>query len=246
MSVTRLVLPGAALAPGEVLVPPAVAKHARVTRVAPGEPIELLDLDGAVAVGRLLRWEGGACRVAVDRVERERGEPAAPVVLGVGILHTAAFDWLVEKATELGATTVVPLLTARVQGRRHDARIERWRRIAEAAVAQCGRSRPPTIADPHPLEAFLAGAAGLCLLAEEGAPVPEPAAASAAGVTLLVGPEGGLLDGEIVAAHRAGFVGLPLGPRTLRAETAALAILAVAQHLAAHSHSLVRPTAAAG
>ncbi len=231
MSVTRLVLRGAPIAPGEVLVPPAAAKHARVARVEPGEPIELLDLDGGVAVGTLLRWEGGSCRVRVEHVESERGEPAAPVVLGVGILHTQAFDWLVEKATELGATAVVPLLTARVQGRRHDARVDRWRRIAEAAVAQCGRSRPPAIAEPRPLEAFLAAVAGVRLLAEEGAPVPEPAAASAAGVTLLVGPEGGLLDAEIAAAHRAGFVGLPLGPRTLRAETAALAILAVAQNL---------------
>jgi 16S rRNA (uracil1498-N3)-methyltransferase len=230
MSVTRLVMAGEPLAPGEVAVPAAVARHARVTRVQPGEPVELLDLNGAVAFGTLRRWKGGACWVAVERVERERGEPPSPVVLGVGILHTQAFDWLVEKATELGASEVVPLLTARVQGRRHDARIDRWRRIAEAAVAQCGRSRPPAIADPRPLEAFFAGARGVRLLAEEGAPVPEPAAADAAGVTLLVGPEGGFLDGEIAAAHRAGFVGLPLGPRTLRAETAAIAILAVAQH----------------
>jgi 16S rRNA (uracil1498-N3)-methyltransferase len=233
MSVTRLVLPGPELAPGDVVVPPAAAKHARVTRVVPGEPIELLDLAGTVAVGTLERWEGGACRVRIESVERERGEPLSAVVLGVGILQTAAFDWLVEKATELGATEVVPLLTARVQGRRHDARVERWRRIAEAAVAQCGRSRPPAIAEPRPLDAFLAGATGFRLLAEEGAPMPELVAATASGVALLVGPEGGLLDGEIAAAHRAGFVGLPLGPRTLRAETAALAILAVAQHLTA-------------
>ncbi len=234
MSVTRLVLRGAELAPGELLVPAEVARHARVARVEPGEPIELLDLAGGVAVGTLLRWEGGTCRVRVELVERERGEPPAPVVLGVGVLQTAAFDWLVEKATELGATEIVPLLTARVQGRRHDARIDRWRRIAEAAVAQCGRSRPPAIAEPRPLDAFLVRSAGVRLLAEEDAPSTETAAASAAGLTLLVGPEGGLTADEIAAAHRAAFTGLPLGPRTLRAETAALALLAVAQHMATH------------
>jgi len=233
MSVTRLVLRGASLTIGEHLVPAAEAKHARAARVVLGEPIELLDLDGGVGSGRFVRWEGAACRVAVERVERERGEPAAPVVLAVGVLHTAAFDWLVEKATELGATEVVPVLCERVQGRRHDARVARWQRIAEAAVAQCGRSRPPRIAEPLRLAALLAGATGARCLADAAAAPPRALALAGGGATLLVGPEGGLTDAEVAAAYRAGFTGVPLGPRTLRAETAAVALLAVANHLSA-------------
>jgi 16S rRNA (uracil1498-N3)-methyltransferase len=228
MSVTRLVLRWSAIAPGEFIIPAAEAKHARVARVVMGEPLEVLDLDGSVGIGRLVCWEGAACRVAVDRVERERGEPAVPVVLAVGVLHTAAFDWLVEKATELGATAIVPLLTERVQGRKHDARIERWQRIAEAAVAQCGRSRPPRIGEPQRLSAFVTSATGLRLVAEPGAPPIAPGMeVGGAGMTVLVGPEGGLTAHETAAAHAAGFLGLHLGPRTLRAETAALAALAV-------------------
>ena len=226
MSVTRLVRRGAALAAGELVIAPAEARHARAARVVIGEPVEVLDLDGGVGIGRFVRWEGAACRVAVEHVERERGEPAAPVVLAVGVLHTAAFDWLVEKATELGATAIVPVLSERVQGRRHDARVERWQRIADAAVAQCGRSRPPRVEEPRSLATLLAAATGARLLADAAA-APPVAVDTAAGVTLLVGPEGGLTDRERAAAHAAGFVGVPLGPRTLRAETAAVALLAV-------------------
>ncbi len=232
MSVTRLVVAGAEIAVGEIRVPAEAAHHARVTRVAPGDPVEVLDLAGTVGVGTLARWDGAACVVEVERVEHGRGEPPAPLVLGLAALHTQAFDWAVEKATELGATAIVPVLAARVQGGRHAARVERWQRLADAAVAQCGRSRPPRVGEPTPLSSFAAGARGACLVAAAGAPMPEPFAAGADGMTVLVGPEGGLTDEERAAVRAAGFAGLPLGPRTLRAETAAVAALTLAQHLA--------------
>ena len=75
MSVTRLIVPGATIDTGEILVPPHAAHHAQVARVAQGDPIEVLDLAGTVGVGRLLRWEGGACRVEVDVITTGRGEP---------------------------------------------------------------------------------------------------------------------------------------------------------------------------
>jgi 16S rRNA (uracil1498-N3)-methyltransferase len=232
MSVTRLALPGAVIAPGEVHIPAGAAHHARVARVAPGDPVEVLDLAGAVGIGTLARWDGKACVVEVANLERGRGEPPAPLVLGLAALHTQAFDWAVEKATELGATAVVPVLAARVQGGRHAARVERWQRLADAAVAQCGRSRPPAVAEPQPLDEFLARACGVRLVGEPGAPVPAAFAPVAGGITVLVGPEGGLTDEELEAIRTAGFVGLPLGPRILRAETAAVAALVLAQSLA--------------
>ncbi len=232
MSVTRLVLPGALLAVGEVPIPAEAAHHARVARVAPGDPVEVLDLAGAVGIGTLARWDGKACVVEVVNVGRGRGEPPAPLVLGLAALHTQAFDWAVEKATELGATALVPVLAARVQGGRHAARVERWQRLADAAVAQCGRSRPPAVAEPQPLADFLASARGVGLVAEPGAPIPAAFDAETAGLTVLVGPEGGFTDEELAAIRAAGFLGLPLGPRVLRAETAAVAALTLAQSLA--------------
>jgi 16S rRNA (uracil1498-N3)-methyltransferase len=229
MSPTRLVLPGAALSVGEVLVPASLARHARVARVATGEAIELLDLAGTVAVGHLVAWEGATCRVAIEVLERERGEPPAPLVLGLAVLHTQAFDWAVEKATELGVTTLVPVLCERVQGGAHDRRVERWQRIAVAAVAQCGRSRVPRVEAPCQLAALLAEARGIRLVADPGAPPSDVERPGSDGVTVLVGPEGGFTASELSAISAEGFVGLRLGPRVLRAETAAVAALAVAQ-----------------
>ena len=225
-------LPGATLAAGELLVPREASRHALVARVAPGEAIEVLDLAGVVAIGALLRWEGERCRVAIERLERGRGEPPASLVLALAVLHTGAFDWAVEKATELGVTSIVPIVAERCQGRGGAARRERWQRIAAAAVAQCGRSRPPTVEPPRPLAQMLDGVAGTRLVAESGASSPSVLRATGDGITLLVGPEGGFTTAEREAISGAGFLALPLGPRTLRAETAALAGLALAQSLA--------------
>jgi 16S rRNA (uracil1498-N3)-methyltransferase len=232
MSVTRLVLPGMAIAPGELRVPAEAAHHARVARVAPGERLEVLDLDGAIGIGTVARWEGRVCIVSVVRVERGRGEPPAPLVLGLAGLHTQAFDWAVEKATELGATAIVPVLTARVQGGRPGVRLERWQRLADAAVAQCGRSRPPRVAAPQRLAEFVGDARGSRFVAEPGAAMPAAIVPGPEGISVLVGPEGGLTDDERAAIRAAGFVGVPLGPRILRAETAAVAALTIAQSLA--------------
>ena len=232
MSVTRLSIPGHPITLGPTLVEPRAAHHARVARVGPGECVELLDLDGAVGIGQLARWEGSSCWVEVTRVERERGEPPAPLVLGLAVLHTQAFDWAVEKATEVGATALVPVISGLVQGGRHAARVERWRRIASAAVAQCGRSRAPAVSEPRTLADFLAGSRGVRLLADPAAAPPEWLEVGGDGITVLVGPEGGFTDEERAAILASGFAGLLLGPRILRAETAAVAALTLAQSLA--------------
>lgn len=230
MSVTRLVVAPGSLLIGEITLSDEAAHHARVARVRAGETIELVDLMGAVGVGQVVGWEGKRCRVRVDALRMGQGEPPEPLVLGLGLLHTAAFDWAMEKATELGATSIVPVVSSRVQGRLARARPERWQRIVAAAAAQCGRSRAPQLMPPTTLTVFLQRATGLRLVAAPGAPrAAEPLVTGGGGLTVLVGPEGGLTPEEVAEAVRAGFLPLGLGPRTLRAETAAVVALAVAQ-----------------
>jgi len=232
MSITRLVVVGVKLSPGRMLIPPASARHAEVARVRPGEAVEVLNLTGDVGTATLAAWERGACWVEVAGVESGRGEPPAPLVLALAVLQSQAFDWAVEKATEMGATRVVPVICERVQRGSHARRVPRWRRIAEAAVAQCGRSRAPEIAEPEELAAFVRHGAGVRYVADRGAEAPAPVEASAAGITALVGPEGGFTESERDEIGRAGFVGLPLGPRILRAETAAVVALTLVQSIA--------------
>lgn len=228
--VTRLIVSGGPLRPGVLVVPKDAARHAWVARVRPGERLEVLNLQGAVASAVLVGWQQGACVVEIGEVERERGEPPGPLVLALGVLHTEAFSWAVEKATELGATAIQPVLCARVQRRDHRARGARWQRIAAAAVAQCGRSRCPEVLQPRPLAEVCSAAVGARWFADfepEGERVVK--GDSAAGATVLVGPEGGFTADEVQRVRAAGFSGLWLGPRTLRAETAALAALVLAQ-----------------
>jgi|YNPBryunderm2012_1023409.scaffolds.fasta_scaffold06614_3 16S rRNA (uracil1498-N3)-methyltransferase len=229
-SVTRLIVRGEPLRPGRLLISRDAARHAWVARVRPGERLEVLDLQGAVAAAVVVRWERGECLIEIDEVQWERGEPPGPLVLALGVLDSEAFSWAVEKATELGVTAVQPVLCARVQRRDHRARGERWRRVAAAAVAQCGRTRPPQVLEPRPLAEVCATAVGVRWLADvapaDGGTVPEEAGV---GATVLVGPEGGFTAEEVQLVRTAGFSGLWLGPRILRAETAALAALVLAQ-----------------
>jgi 16S rRNA (uracil1498-N3)-methyltransferase len=145
-------------------------------------------------------------------------------------------DLVVQKATELGATALVPLITERSEVRldaeRAAKRVAHWQGVVRAACEQCGRNRLPEVGAPRPLDAFLAeapAAALRLLLAPDGTAPRDLPRPGAAGVVLLVGPEGGLSEAEAARAAAAGFVGASLGPRVLRTETAALAALAAVQ-----------------
>jgi 16S rRNA (uracil1498-N3)-methyltransferase len=159
-------------------------------------------------------------------------EPAGPR-LALALVNLPRFDWAVEKAAELGAGEIWPLVCERVKpglARAGAARAERWRRLAEEARKQCGRPRPlilrPPVtpaellaaAGPAPGGVFLSPAAG-------AAPAPKNS-----GLWVLVGPEGGFSPGEEAAFLAAGLKPWCLGPLTLRTETAALAALALLEH----------------
>ncbi len=152
-------------------------------------------------------------------------------------------DQIVQKATELGAGRIVPVLTrrsnVRLTAQAAQRKQQHWQGVAGAACEQCGRNRVPAIAHPVALGAALdASEAGLKLvMAPEAGADPLPAwlvagsgsTDSPRSIALLVGPEGGLAPEEMQAAQAAGFQPWRLGPRVLRTETAALAGLAALQ-----------------
>ena len=169
-------------------------------------------------------------------------EAARAVHLALGMPANERMDWLVEKATELGAASLQPLVcersVLRLAGERADKKQAHWQAIAVSACEQSGRNRVPAVARPHdfarwcetPDNSVVSEGPTLRLvlsLQADTRPLAEAVAGRAADpVLLLSGPEGGLSPQELVQAQARGFVPVTLGPRVLRAETAPLAALA--------------------
>lgn len=215
----------------------AVAYHlTRVLRVKPGERCEISDNETVyLAEVEVARKDHVVFR-AIEKIESEG--PEASITLLASLVKFDRFEWIVEKATELGVAMIVPVNAARSEkGLAAGAakRIERWRRIALESSQQSRRRRMPVIAGPEEFSEALGRPAQFRYLLEElpGAP-PLLASLPRAGqrpptapVAVLTGPEGGWTDEERSAAGAAGWRAVSLGRRILRAETAALAALAV-------------------
>jgi 16S rRNA (uracil1498-N3)-methyltransferase len=224
--ITLLMPPG--MAPGRrEPVDEAEGHHLRVRRAAAGERVALRDGAGLVGTGRLTS-DGREWVVDVEAVER-RARPAE-LTLAIGAGDRDRFAWLVEKAVELGATTVVPLETDRTSGvatRVRDAHLPKLRRQALEAIKQCGAAWALEVDEPQSLAAFIARTEpGIHWLADASGAVP-PGTLDGSPVTVVIGPEGGLTEPERGLLLSAGYRPLALAPHTLRFETAALAAAAV-------------------
>ena len=191
-----------------------------------GEGAELLVFDGSSGEWLARISEAGKKRMALT-VERRTREPEAipDVWLAFAPVKRTQTDWLVEKATELGAAKLIPVITHRTIAER--VKLERLGSIAIEAAEQCGRTRLPTIDVPVSLAQFLKQSDRPIYFADEGGGEPAASAFKPGPAVILTGPEGGFTDDER-AAIRAVSNAIPvsLGPRILRAETAALAALA--------------------
>jgi len=156
-------------------------------------------------------------------------------VLALALAKGEKVELVVQKATELGVSRIVPWeaerSVMRLAGERAEERAKRWRRIAEEAARQCGRADVPEVRTPASLAQLVAelpaGFLPLVFHGEGSAPIAQLPAA--AGVVAVVGPEGGLSPAELGTLERAGAVRASLGPRTLRAETAAIVAVALLQ-----------------
>jgi len=204
------------------------AHHLRVRRAEDGESVEVRDGEGLVGLGRLVRvgksWD-------VEVISAERAPRAADLTLVVGAGDRDRFVWMVEKVTELGVTSVVPLETERtaaVASRLRPQHLERLRRHALEVVKQSGAAWATEVLDPVSLDALVGRPlVGKGWVADaNGATVP--AVLGANPLTVVIGPEGGFASGELDRLRAAGYRAVSLGPHTLRFETAAIAAAAAA------------------
>jgi 16S rRNA (uracil1498-N3)-methyltransferase len=216
----------------EVTLRAAEAHHARrVLRLEVGARIVCFDGLGSAWECEIVAFERDAARArAVARLADEP-ERRPRLTLAQGVLKGDRMDLVVQKATELGVARLAPIAAERSVARPEAGRVERWRRVALEAAKQCERNRLPGIAEPAPLGATLAEmeGAGLALVERDGAPLAGAldAIRGTPSVTLFVGPEGGWSSAEREAFARAGVAQASLGHNVLRAETAAIAAVAV-------------------
>ena len=224
------------VAAGKASVSGERAHHlARVARLQQDEHVEVTDHE-QLFTARVVEVGGDFVEFAIE-AEIEPPPLGRPVRLLLSLIKFARFEWAIEKTTEIGVTSIVPLLAAgsdRGLAAAAGKRTRRWARIAAAAAQQARRMAPPIIAQPTDLAQALAGDDGAArfILDREGEPLAQamadPSVDPAQEVVLMVGPEGGWSDREMASAQSHGFVVVGLGPNVLRTETAAVAAMAVA------------------
>lgn len=216
----------------------AASRHlVKVLRMDAGRELVLFDGNGGEYSAQILE-PGKRARVRLGEHSLDDRESPLHLTLAIGISRGERFDWVVQKATELGVSEILPLFSERCEvklpAERREKKLAHWRQIAISACEQCARNRVPRIAPPVQIADYLVRAAAelklvlhhrtqtdlRSLARERGTP---------ASVALLVGPEGGLSPAEIDAAEQSGFVPLRLGPRVLRTETAPVAAISVLQ-----------------
>lgn len=191
-----------------------------------GEGAELLVFDGSSGEWLARISEAGKKRMALTVERRTHQSEAIPDVwLAFSPVKRTQTDWLVEKATELGVAKLIPVITQRTIAER--VKLERLGSIAIEAAEQCGRTRLPEIEEPRSLAQFLKQSDRTIYFADEGGGEPAASAFEPGPAVILTGPEGGFTDEERSAIRAApNAIPVSLGPRILRAETAALAALA--------------------
>lgn len=206
-----------------------------VLRLGAGDELVLVPGDRPPVIARLESVSGARAAVRVLGPAPRPPDESWTITLAAAVpRHPAAFDQMIDQATQLGASTIIPMVSARSVARPHEGtRHQRWVRLAEAAAQQSGRATIPRVAPVTPLADVLADAASYdrILLPTVGAtssavaewlrpPTPRR-------LLVLIGPEGDFAPDEIAAAERAGAMPISLGHHVLRCEAATVAILAV-------------------
>jgi 16S rRNA (uracil1498-N3)-methyltransferase len=228
------------LTPAAVLnLPEAAAHHAaRVLRLRNGDAVTLFNGQGGEYAAHIIALGKHDVTVVVERHDPVERESPLPVTLVQALSSGERMDLTIQKAVELGVARIVPVESergvVRLKGERAGKRVAHLQQVAISACEQCGRNRIPEVRMISPLDVWLAAEKNDALrwvllpgadTALRDLPRPQKP------IELLVGPEGGFTDNEADTARRAGYQPVRLGPRVLRTETAAPALLAAVQAL---------------
>lgn len=235
MSLPRFHLPAAAWCSPHLTLTNDEAQHCgRVMRKQPGDEIEIFDGAGRVAVCEITQVSKAEVQAKI--VSESRVEPFQTAIhLLPALIKAEPFEWLLEKAVELGAASIQPVITERcvvhLDAAQTEKKLAKWRRHMIESAKQCHTPFVPDLKAPVAFTAALAVAADLKLipaLSEHSRTLKQ--ITPAASVAVLIGPEGDFTPQEEAQAFAAGFAPVTLGSLILRAETAAIATLAILGH----------------
>ncbi len=224
----RFFLPTAPVDGRAVLDGPEAHHLLHVMRASVGDKVTLFDGQGGEYAATVAKCGRSEVDLAVGERTTTNRQLPTQLVMGVALPKGDRQRWLAEKLTELGVARLVPLGTERSFTDPKRKSLDRLERSVIEACKQCGRNTLMQIAEPQPLDEFLAEAAGTRLVADpHGEPVAGVLSRPLTVVSIVVGPEGGLSEAEVELASQHGWARVGLGRSILRIETAAVAIAAV-------------------
>jgi len=235
----RFYVPRDQIRNGVAILPPDQSHHLfNVLRLRPGDEVEVFDGEGVNYAGEVSD-AGPEIRIRKVIKEGEISPAKCRIILAPALIKPERFEWMLQKATELGVEEFIPLMTryseTSISAERLDKRMERWCRIVREASKQCCRLSIPNIRRPERFEDFLnsgRGRDGSKLMLYEKAAISRGLQVPQSGQVLLcIGPEGGWDREEVADAEKAGYDVFSLGDRILRSETAAIAAVSIVQFL---------------
>jgi 16S rRNA (uracil1498-N3)-methyltransferase len=208
----------------------------KVLRMQAGRELVLFNGEGGEYAGEIAAISKKQVTVALGEFTPDNRESPLQLELAISVSRGERMDWVIQKATELGASRITPLLTERTEvklgSERQEKKTGHWRQIVISACEQCQRNILPPLDSPVTLDEWLpqvTAEARFVLHHRDSQRLPTDS--KPASVALLIGPEGGLSETEIEQARAAGFAPLTLGPRVLRTETAPVAAVSLVQYL---------------
>ena len=246
MASRRFFIPPELICDTETRLPDDEARHLKnVLRIRQGEQVEIFDGEGGRWYGAVEFRRGEVFVRGLTKISSPTRSTAARLTLALAMIKPARFEWALEKAAELGVDEIIPLYTSRseirIPNEKITGRVARWERIAKEASKQCRRPDVPIVRPPIEFHAFLASGEysvqNRILFYEKSDNRWLADTISPGGGTIIcIGPEGGWTEEEIGLAEISGCGVFGLGPRVLRAETAAIAAISIFQFHKGNTH----------
>lgn len=228
----------AILAPGDLIQLEEAASHhlSKVLRMQAGRELIVFNGEGGEFTANIQEVGKKHVSISIAEFTAENRQSPLQLELAIGISRGERFEWVLQKATELGVTKITPLITERtevkVTGDRQGKMMERWQQIIVSACEQCQRNLLPELSAPASVNDWLNNlTSDLRFVLHHRDSKTLPTEQKPQSVALLIGPEGGLSESEIAQAQQKNFNALTLGPRVLRTETAPIAAISLVQYL---------------